>query len=223
MACGKAGETLRKLVSDVVSRTVPALSQEEATRQRLQAEHTRSMGVLAAFTEANPDLAKDRKASAAIRAELYELQREDLVKAGYDLSKLADDARTPDIIAEAHLAARSMGKPVRAVNDLLDKAKANYESWRPNNAAVTNVNPNDVPLQPAQRPATAQPATTAGKPRVEVNVDRTQRRQAIPPQPTSTVAPRPDQATAQPKDRADVVANMRANRMAPRQPRAAVR
>ncbi len=214
----EAGDTLRKLVNDAVSKIVPTLSQEEATKQRLKAEHTRSYATLKAFTEANPDLANDEDATALVRSQLYRLQREDLIQAGYDLSKLANDARTPDIVAEAHLAARSLGQPVRSVSDLLQKAKDNYDQKYGRHIAGTA---KDAPPQPAQAQATAQQQTAER--RVEVNVNRDQRRQAIPPQPTSTVAPRPDQAAAQPKDRADTVAIMRANRMAPRQPRAAVR
>jgi hypothetical protein len=50
-------------------------------------------------------------------------------------------------------------------------------------------------------------------PRVEVTIDRTARRAAIPQQPSRTAAPRPDpQANAQPRDRSSIVEAEKARR-----------
>ena len=207
----EAANDLRKLVATAV----PALSKEEIIRQRLADEHTRSMQTLKGFQDTNPDLANDHMATAAIRAKLFELQRDDLVKAGFDLSSLnANDPRSPDLIANAHLRARASGASVRGVGDLLNEAKAEFVKWRPAEAGKDLPQVPAPPLQPQQRqgqPA-QQPSRQAGQ-RVEVNVDRTARRQAIQQQPTRTVAPRPDAQPQAPRDRKSVVDTMRAARL----------
>lgn len=184
---------------ELVSRVVPTASREEIVRSRRQDEHTRSLSVLKTFQDSNPDLASDPMSQAAMRAALFDLQREDLVKAGLDPAKIPAD---PNVMATIHLHMRADGAPVRSVPDLLKGAKESFEKWRGPKAAQSE----DTSQQTTDR--------QAGDTRVRVDVNRTDRRAAIPQQPTRTaVAPQRQQQQPQPRDRSDVVANMRANRM----------
>ena len=149
----------------------------------------RSQQALKDFTDANPELAKDDLASMAIERSMYALYREDILKLG-----VVDEAQIPTdtgVLANWHRYYRVHGQPVRSTPELLNAAKDRFVTWR------------------GQRAPTPQPARKEA-PRVNVNVDRTERRLAIPNQPTRAVAPRRDvQQTPQRTTGSDVVAEMR--------------
>jgi hypothetical protein len=110
--------------------------------------------------------------------------------------------RTLSCIANWHLWYRTNGYKVRNIPDLLTTAHDEFLAWK----GVEKPKPKD------------EPAVRQAEPRVEVNVDRTQRRAVIPQQPSRTTAPRQPTQTqaAQPRDRSDVVAKMIADRAKPR-------
>lgn len=194
-------ETIRKGAQEAVQPAVEA----SLRNQRLKDEGARTAKVLKDFEGAHPDLAKDDMARAAIERRIFDLQVEDLRAIGIDPEKIRTDrAVTPSDIAVAHRFYRSEGFQVRSPGDMLEKAASDFLAWKGvGTTATTDPSPD--------------PAKTA--PRVDISVDRTARRQAIPQQPSRTVAPKPDtqtQRSAQPRDRSDIVKNMMSSRNAPR-------
>lgn len=192
-----AATALRELIQSEAKN----LSKEGLEAEQLAAESSRSMKILTDFRTANSDLAQDRKASAAIEAMVYDLQREDLKSIGVSEDKLPQNPA--DIARWHHWYRAKHPDRVKTFDQLLNAAKDDVVAWR---------KPPGTPEQPAVRVA----------PRVEVQVDRTARRAAIKPQPTSTTQPRPPagrQAAAEP-DRSAVVQRMIADRARARQPAA---
>lgn len=178
---------------------------EALERSSLQDEGARTAKVLADFKAAHPELAADPLASAAIERRVYDIQLEDIKALGVDPKLLPTEipgVLTPGDIATAHRWYRSKGFKVKSPQDMLERATADVLEWR------------------GVKPTTTEPADPARKaqPRVDVSVDRTARRQAIPQQPSRTATPRPDARQQQPatRDRSQVVAEMANRRLAPR-------
>lgn len=196
----KAGAQLKELIS----KAVPAMAKEESARERRSAEHARSMRTLSDFSEANPDIAQNQMASAAVRAGLFEQQFADLVKMGMDPAKLPRN--DPNALANMHLTFRSdpmTSHLVRSTDKLLEAAKGDFMKWRGTEKGDGRANGQPV----AGTNVAAQPG------RVEVNVDRTLRRAAIPQQPARTAVVRLAQPAApQPKSRSQVVLDMQRQR-----------
>lgn len=178
-------------------RKVIARASDESADQRqldrlMKNDLANSQKALKSFEDQNPDLAKDETAAVVITKHMLDLYRDDITKMGIDPSQIPND---PERLANWHRFYRVNGHPVRPVPVLLEEAKKRFVSWRGGKGAPT----------PSPRLA----------PRVEVNVDRTTRREAIPVQPTRAVAPRPDSSgrSATPaRTRADVVMQMRKSR-----------
>lgn len=202
----EAAKELKALIADA-GRTA---SQQEIIKQRRQMEFTRSMSQLRNFQGANPDLAGDAKTEAAIRAEIFSLQREDLINAGLPEKDLPTN---PEAMANVHLDVRSLGGNVRTVPQILEKAKANFVEWRGGKPPSR-----EAPGQQQQQ-QNSEPARPV-KAAVEVNVDRTNRRKEITQQPTRTMSPRPDARPEARRDGTSVVQRMQQVRQAPRQGRA---
>lgn len=184
-------EAAGKLRKVIVKEADKAADQRQLQRLIGQ-DNTRSSKAMKAFIEANADLANDEIASAVMEQQLYKIQREELIAAGIDETKLPKDSAT---LAQWHQFQRIHGAPVSNQEQMLTKAKQHLDSWRGGPSRQ----------QPEQRkPSVA--------PRVEVNVDRNARRAALPNQPTRTMAPpqqRPQNDPAQRADRSSVIANMR--------------
>lgn len=199
----EAASSLRQLINDAGR----AASKEELALQRRQLEHTRSMSQLRQFTDANPDLARDEDVQAVMRVNIFKLQREDLIKAGVDEKNIPTN---PEQMATVHLDLRSLGADVRTVPQILATAKSNFEGkWRGGTQPSR-----EAPGQQQQ-----QQSAVPAKATVEVNVNRTQRREAITQQPTRTMSPRPDPRPQERRDGSSVVQQMKASRQAPRQGR----
>lgn len=177
-------------------RTVIAKEADKAADQRqlqrlIGQDNTRSSNAMKAFIEKNADIANDEIASSVMAQQIFAIQREELVKAGIDESKLPKDN---DTLAKWHQFQRIHGSPVSNQEQILTKAKERLDNWR------------GGPPRQQQQQQRKDPA------RVEVNVDRNARRAALPNQPTRTMAPpqaRPQSQPAQRADRSDVIANMR--------------
>lgn len=163
-------------------------------RERLRNETVRSHRFLQEFATEHADLAQDEFASAAMEKRLFQLQREDLVKLAKSFGKDESVVPTsPQGIAQWHLYYRTEGHPVRDVPSLLRQTKDDFVTWRDKG-----------------KPAKEEPTPKQAAPRVEVVVDRSARRQAIPQQPTRTSSPKPDAVVAPPaqRDRSSIVQQM---------------
>ena len=191
----EAARLLREVSTNPVD--TRKIAGEQLEQERMRNEAIRSQKILKEFEGQHPDLAKDQYALAAMRARLIELQTDDLKGLGLDEAQIP---KSGDEIANWHMWYRQKGHSVRDVDVLLKTARDDFMAWR---GVETK--------QPA--------ATKTGAPRVEVTVDRQQRRAAIQQQPSRTVAPKPDQVT-QPtpqRDRSSIVQDMIAARGRPRQ------
>ncbi len=191
-------KTINDRVQQAVTKAVPITIQHE----RIRDDSVRTAKVLKSFEEKHADIAADRKARAAIEVDVYEQQLADLHKiVGDDLTKLTPDRTqpTPGQISVAHQWYRLNGFDVQPPDKLLETAVTNFIAWK-----------GVKPTEPAAVPSTPRRV-------VDVVVDRTVRRQAVPQQPSRSAVARPAQPAA-PKapDRSAVIENMRKAREAPR-------
>lgn len=191
-----AGKSLEELINTEVDKRTKPAAKEVLEQQRMADEAARSKKYLDDFRSENKEIASDPFANAVIERMLIQKQLEDIKELGVDESQLP---KTPGDIVQWHLWYRTNGYKVRDVTTLLKTSRDEFVEWK------------GVGEKP-------KPATGKAPPRVEVKVDRTARRAAIPQTPASTVNPRPDsqtQSTA-PRDRSDVVQQMIRSRAAPR-------
>lgn len=187
----EAAEKLRK----VIAKESDKAADDRQIQRLIGQDNTKSSSAMKAFIDANPDIANDEDASRFMAMKIFDLQREELVKAGIDASKLPKDNQT---LAQWHQFQRIHGSPVSNQEQLLQKAKDKLVSWR---GGPSRQN------EPRRDPSV--------KPRVEVTVDRNARRANLPNQPTRTMAPPPQRKQtdqAQPRDRSSVIDQMRAAR-----------
>jgi hypothetical protein len=206
----EARDLLQNTIAAMVQQAVvPAVKQSEQTN-RLKDEGARTAKVVADFQKDHPEIAADARAVAAVEYTVFELQRQDLIDLGVDPAQIqTPDGRpvSPADIAMAHRWYRSEGYNLKAPKQILEEARDKYLEWR------GQTKPNPTPA-----------AQTGGKepPVVEITIDRTQRRAAIPQQPSrSGSPPSANPAPApQPRDEADqrssVVQQMAALRGKPR-------
>lgn len=181
----------KALLKNTISGEAGKAVSQELQSQRLRDEGTRAAKVLKDFEEAHPEIANDKRARAAIESDILDLQVEDIKALGIDPDKLRPDGNppTPGDIAVAHRWYRANGFQVRSPQEMLETATKEFLNWK----GVAG----DKPAGTAPRAA----------PRVDVTVDRTARRQAIPQQPSRSAAPQPatPAAPAQPRDRSEIV------------------
>jgi hypothetical protein len=190
--------TLSGMVAAKVAPAVNAALQSD----RLKDEGAKTAAVLADFETKHADIAADPRARAVIEQDVIGQQVDDLRKLGVDPAKIRPDglSPTPGDIAEAHKWYRSQGHKLTTPADMLETGLKNYLDWR---GPKTNTPP-------------ANPATP---PTLDVTVDRTVRRQAIPQQPGRAAVPRQDPQRSQPapaRDRSRIVQDEIARRNAPR-------
>lgn len=191
----------KQFLRNTIAREATQIVQQTLLNQRYADEGARGDKVLKDFSSQHADIAKDPKARAAVEVEIVSLQQQDIEALGVDVSKLRPDGLppTPGDIANAHRWYRSNGHDVRSTQDLLELGVKSYNEWRGIKTAD---------------PAPAVPAKVIEKtaPIVEVTVDRTARRQAVQQQPSqSSIRPATpqQQAPAKPRDRSDIVADMK--------------
>lgn len=150
----------------------------------------KSQKALEKFRAENKDLDGNPVTEAAMKTIMYGLYEQELVNLGYDKAQIPKD---PTTLANWHRFERVHGREVSSTESLLTKARGEFDKWRGSPKPAADP-------QPARREA----------PRVEVNVNRTERRAAIPTQPTRSVAPVPDAIRNPPKTTgSDIVAQMR--------------
>jgi hypothetical protein len=183
---------------------LPAIVEQVLNRERVRTEHSRSMASLKRLERENEDLAKDPMASAALSASIFAHQRNDLVNMGLDAGKLPTDNAA---IANLHLKFRSdpaTSGLLRTPDELFNAAKTDFLKWRPGTPpAQTNGNGNGTGTHP-QRTET---------PPIQVDVNRTARRMAIPPQPSRTAVVKQTPPSAPPpKTRSQTILEMRKSR-----------
>lgn len=185
----KAAASLRDLVRGEVQTASKQSATDAVEHERQRDELARNRKTLDAFKSDHADIANDPLAVTVVKTKVAEKQHEDLVAIGYDPAVLprSDDLQE---IGRWHLFARSKGFKVRSVETLLDEGTKDYQAWKGGGEK-------DAVVEPPK-----------GKPRVEVRLDRSERRANIPQQPSRAATPRPDADTPQPKNRADVVAAM---------------
>lgn len=188
-------ETAKQL-QGVIQKVASKIADEGHQTRLFNNDLARSQKALAEFKAANPELDSDPLASRAIEQLMYDQYREDIVKLGVvEESQIPSDPRT---LANWHRFYKVNGHAVRSTPDLLESAKGTLVAWRGGS-------------KPNPQPRREQPA-----PRVQVNVDRDTRRQAIPLQPSRAVAPRRDVVLNPPKSTdSDVVRQMRKSRGQP--------
>ena len=194
---GDPKEAAAKL-GDAIALAADGAADKRQLTRLMNNDLTLSQKALKNFETQNPDIAKDPNAAVVMEKNIYDIFREDIVKLGVvDADKIPTDKKT---LADWHRFYRVHGQPVSAIPALLEEAKTRTNAWR--GPATTNGK------QPAQQRKDA--------PRIEVNVERTARRESIPNQPTRAVAPRQNPAQQQaPAKGSDVVKEMRRARGQP--------
>lgn len=189
---GDPKEGAKKLRA-VITQTADQSADSRQVARLVDKDNIASTKAITTFIEKNPDL-NDPHTERWLELELYDLQREEIAKLG---TVAADKIPTDNkAMAKWHQLYRVHGAEVSSQEKLLQVAKDRFDKFR----GVT---------KPAQQQERRREA-----PRVEVNVDRNQRRAAIPVQPARASAPRPDadQPKSQTSNRSSVIANMRRSR-----------
>lgn len=157
-----------------VIKTVASQQADQGQVNRLIANDlARSQADLKAFRIANPELDQDKIASVVIENLIYDIYRDEIKALGMDESQIPTN---PKDLADWHRFYRVNGHSVSKTSDILNKAKDKFTAYRGGS--------------PQPKPA----PTPKGQARIAVNVDRTERRMAIPLQPTRAVVPRRDEA-----------------------------
>jgi hypothetical protein len=203
---GDPGEAQQRLDKTIESKAEEIVS-KTLQKQRFKDEGARTAKVLKDFEDQHAEIAQDPMARAAIEAEVLNQQTEDIRALGIDPATLRNDGQppTPGDIAQAHRWYRTEGFKVRAPAELLEASTSKFLAWK--GVKPTNTN------------APADPATPPAQPRVDITVDRTARRAAIPQQPNRTSAAQPSQQQqqpAKPRDRSSIVHDMIQKRGQPR-------
>lgn len=187
---GDPKEAAAKIRKVITKATDESADQRQLTRL-IDNDLAASQKALKEFMDQNPDLAKDEVANVVLEKSMYDIYREDITKLGVDPALIP---KNNNELANWHRFYRVNGKPVRATTEALKEAKTRFDKWR------------GVEQRPAQQ--------QRQQPRIQVDVDRTARRENIQNQPTRAVAPRPDAIRQAPntKSRSDVVMQMRRQR-----------
>jgi hypothetical protein len=185
-----AAEKLAQAIDNVATKQV----NEGHLKRLVDNDRARSKADLQAFTTKYADLAQDPLASNLIENLVYTIYREEIKKQGVEEAQIP---KNPQDLAEWHRLYRVHGHSVSKPADVLEAAKARFDKWR------------GTSEQP-------KPAPRKGEARVQVNVDRTERRMAIPVQPNRAVAPRRDAPVVKQEDsRKSAVQEMRRARGQP--------
>jgi len=153
----------------------------------------RSQKALKKFQEDNPEIAADEEAAMLIQHQMYQLYRKDMQDLGLD------DNQIPKNNTEAanwHRFYRVNGYEVRTTAALLEAAKQHVAK----RLGIGQQSPSNQQLRRKEAP------------RVQVNVNRDERRLAIPVQPQRGSTPRRDVQPAAPAGGSAIVAQMRKSR-----------
>lgn len=185
----QAAQTLRSLIATETKSAAEQAAHTTVKSERQRDELGRNRAALADFKDKNPDIANDVFAVTVVKTKIAQEQLNDLAAVGYSPDVLPKPSDL-DEIGRWHLFARSEGLKVRSIPELLETGIKGYKDWKGG----------------GEKPAASGKTT----PRIEVTLDRAERRQHIPQQPTRTVTPRPDQTgSSQPTNRSAVVEAMK--------------
>lgn len=169
----EAAAALAEAIQQTSTQAATQAANEGHVTRLIKNDLTKSQADLKAFRDANPELNSDENAALLIEQQVYKIYREEIEALG--VVEKENIPTNPKDLADWHRYYRINGLNVSKTSDILNKAKDSYTAWR-----------GDSP----QGKQAAKPSKDA--PRIAVNVDRTERRQAIPQQPTRAVAPRRD-------------------------------
>jgi hypothetical protein len=191
-----AGAKLEQTIESRAQRAAGNAAREAVLRERIERELATARRVLGTFEAANADLARDEFAREAIERQVYREYGQDLKALGIPVNQIPQD---PVTRADWHNQLRATGAPVRDVGTILTAARDRFVAWR-------GGGPNGQPKPQPQAARTAPP-------RIEVSVNRDDRRAVLPTQPTRASVP-PKAASAAPpqRSRSDVIAGMRKSR-----------
>lgn len=185
-----AAEKLAQAIDNVATKQV----NEGHIARLVSNDLARSKLDLKAFADANPDIASNEIASSVMEQSIYKVFREEIKALGVDEAQIPKDPKT---LADWHRLYRVHGHSVSKPAEVFEKAKVMLDTFR-------------------GAPAAPKPAPRKDAARVEVNVDRTERRMAIPVQPSRAVAPRRDAPVVKQEDsRKEAVREMRRARHQP--------
>lgn len=188
----EAAEELDRLVDHRAGKK----ASEGQLRRLMSQDLARSKKALADFAKENETLAANEVAALAIENGMYRGYAEDIRALGISDEQIPKD---PSQLADWHRFYRINGYEVRSTKELLNTSKDKFLK------DIGEFGGRRQQQQPSRQ-----------QPRVQVTVDRDQRRMAIPNQPTRSVAPRRDANPQQrPQTGSDVVANMRRARGQP--------
>lgn len=155
----EAGPKLRTTIAEIAADAV----KQATVTDRVQQDVANDMRAHDEFVKKYADLASDPIATSVIRDQLMNGYREDLRKIGVPEENIPSD---PTALANHHRHYKLQGQPVRQVAQLLNHAAETYQNWR------------------GGTPRTEATPQSPSEPRVEVNLNRDDRRRAIPQQPT---------------------------------------
>ncbi|MCA1458092.1 hypothetical protein I6F35_33705 [Bradyrhizobium sp. BRP22] len=155
----EAEQLLGKTIAEAATAAVRQVSMSD----RVQEDIASDLRAHDDFVKKNPELASDPIAHSVIRDGLLTGYRDDLRKIGVPEEDIPTD---PSRLANEHRHHKLQGKPVRTVETLLNDAADRLTQWRGGT--------------PRRETPTPPPST---EPRVEVNLQRDDRRRAIPQQP----------------------------------------
>lgn len=187
----KAARDIRKVIAQASDESADARQLKRLIDNDLAVSQTS----LREFMDQNPELKNDERTGEALEAEMYRIYREDITNLGIDPALIPKDNNE---VANWHRFYRVDGKNVKTAAQCLIEAKSRFDTWR------------GVPSSP-------KPAPQRQQPRIEVDVDRRDRRLNIQNQPSRAVAPRPDAVRQAPerKSRHDIIMEMRRSRGRP--------
>lgn len=169
----KAKELLGKTIAQAATAAVKQVS----TTERVQQDIAADLRAHDEFVKANPEFASDPIAHSVIRDGLLNGYRDDLRKIGVPDDQIPNDASR---LANLHRQHKLNGAQVRPVATLLNDAADRLNQWR------------------GGKPRSETNPTPSTETRVEVNLNRDDRRRNIPQQPQrANVQPSPQLATPQ--------------------------
>jgi hypothetical protein len=186
-----AGTRLAQTIVSRAERAAGHAAREAVVRERIERELAGAQRTVASFEAANADLARDEFAREAIERQVYREYAEDLKALGIPPGHIPQD---PLARASWHNQLRAAGAPVRDMGTILTAARDRFVAWRGGGTPT--------PKSPREAARAA--------PRIEVSVNRDERRAVLPTQPTRASVPPKAAAAALPqRGRSDVIAGMR--------------
>lgn len=174
----------------IITRSTSETAERSVLTEKMSDDFSRTMQAFEQFKTSNQDILKDPNAEAVMRRMIGDVYREDMRSIGVPEDRIP---LNENAAADWHRYYRVKGHKVSSPEKLMDTVKTRYTTWRGTSAATNQ---------------TQQQAPRPGAP--AVNVDRTDRRQALTPQPSRGTAPPPAaQESQRPRTREERLKEMR--------------